>query len=47
MKADIAVLCTYESATGLFPEPVEYSLRNHNLAEVSISLKPMSIIGHD
>lgn len=38
MKADSAVLCTYESAIGLFLEPDELSLRNHNLAEVSISL---------
>ena len=26
MKADIAVLCTYESATGLFQEPDESTL---------------------
>jgi hypothetical protein len=47
MKADIAVLFTYESATGLFPEPDESSLCNHNLAKVSISLIPISAVGLD
>jgi hypothetical protein len=47
MKTDIAVLCKYESATGLFPEPDESSLCNLNLAEDSISLMPISAIGLD
>jgi hypothetical protein len=47
MRADSAVQCTYEPAIGLFPEPDEFILRDHNLAEVSTSLKPISTIGHD
>jgi hypothetical protein len=47
MKAHIEVLCAYESAAGLFPEPDESSLRNHNLAEVSISQQQISAIGRD
>jgi hypothetical protein len=47
MKTHIEVLCAYESATGLFPEPDESSLRNHNLAEVSISQQQIYAIGRD
>jgi hypothetical protein len=47
MKAKNAVPCTEAFATGPFPEPDESSLHNHNLAEVSMSQKPVSAIGHD